>query len=104
MRAKLTTAIVALAAMTLASNTGDKTLLTEIHGHLELARRSAAAGQTDIALAHADVVVPDRTLRIRIDCRSVARGSQGLYRNALNAAIGLWDDVLGERQFEVVES
>ncbi|HVT11250.1 MAG TPA: matrixin family metalloprotease [Fimbriimonadaceae bacterium] len=78
-------------------------MLRDVRQHLDLARKCAQSGRIDGALAHAAVVDPDHRLRVRVDCSTIPATDQGLYRNALNGAFRMWEDVLGEKEFEVTE-
>lgn len=79
-------------------------LLPEVAQHLDLAEKYASVGRIDVALAHAAVVMPDHRLRVRVDCSNIMPADQGLFRNALNGAFRFWEDVLGEKTFEVTET
>src|SRR5437016_5096175 len=99
MRGRILCTLGVLALAVLGFGSGQPPLLREVQQHLDLARRCANAGEVNRALAHAAVVVPEKALRVKIDCSNVDRSSQGLYRNALNGAFRMWEEALGQKVF-----
>ncbi len=93
-----------MATFLFACATGEAPLTPDIREHLEIAKRCADMGKVGSALAHAAVVIPDRLLRVKVDCGGVPAADQGIYRNAVNGAFRLWEEALGTTIFEGTET